>query len=230
MQSRVKLQIVAGAAALFMGLISSLPVMATHQSRKAGNFSAEDTQTIEQIVRDYILNHPEIITKILPKGRVTAQQPVTEPSRSAASKAVKPVNVKDHILGRADAQVKIVEFSDLECPFCKRVHPTLKRIMEEYGESGKVAWIYRHFPLDTLHKKARKEAQATECANELGGNKAFWAYTDKLFEITPSNDRLDLSLLPKIAEDIGVDRAAFEAFRRRRGFLLWWCGLLLCVF
>ena len=107
MQSRVKLRIVAGAAALSIGLLSSVPVLATHQSRKAGNFSAEDTQTIEQIVRDYILNHPEIITKVLPKGRVAAQPPVTEPSRSAASRTVKPVNVKDHILGRADAQVKI---------------------------------------------------------------------------------------------------------------------------
>ena len=83
--------------------------------------------------------------------------------------------------------------------------------MAEYGETGKVAWVYRHFPLDSLHKKARKEAQASECANELGGNDAFWAYTDRLFEITPSNDRLDLSLLPKIAEEIGLDRDTFEA-------------------
>ena len=82
--------------------------------------------------------------------------------------------------------------------------------MDEYGKSGQVAWVYRHFPLDQLHSKARKEAEATECANELGGNDAFWAYLDKLFEVTPSNDRLDLSQLPQIAEDVGLNRSQFE--------------------
>jgi len=139
------------------------------------------------------------------------QQQAAEQTRREAAGAVRPVNGQDHILGDPGAPVKLVEFSDFECPFCKRAHPTLKRIMAEYGESGKVAWVYRHFPLDALHKKARKEAQASECANELGGNDAFWAYTDRLYEITPSNDRLDLSLLPKVAEEIGLDRDTFEA-------------------
>ena len=58
--------------------------------------------------------------------------------------------------------------------------------------------------------KARREAVATECANELGGNTAFWSYTDRLFEITPSNDGLDLSLLPQIAREVGLDVAQFE--------------------
>jgi protein-disulfide isomerase len=83
--------------------------------------------------------------------------------------------------------------------------------MDEYGKDGKVAWVYRHFPLDELHPKARKEAQAAECANEIGGNDAFWAYSDKLFEVTPSNNQLDLSLLPQIAAEIGLGRAKFEA-------------------
>ena len=86
----------------------------------------------------------------------------------------------------------------------------MKRLMNEYGKDGKVAWVYRHFPLDSLHSKARKEAQAAECANELGGNEAFWAYTDRLYEVAPSNDRLDLALLPEFAEEIGLDRAAIE--------------------
>ena len=60
-------------------------------------------------------------------------------------------------------------------------------------------------------KKARKEAQASECANELGGNQAFWAYADRLFQVSPANGQLDLALRPKIAEEIGLDRANFEA-------------------
>lgn len=173
----------------------------------AENMPADE---FDRRVRDYILNNPEVIVEAAQKLRARQQQAAEQTRREAAG-AVKPVNGEDHILGDPSATVKLVEFSDFECPFCKRAHRTLKRIMAEYGETGKVAWVYRHFPLDALHKKARKEAQASECANELGGNDAFWAYTDRLYEITPSNDRLDLSLLPKVAEEIGLDRNTFEA-------------------
>ena len=133
-----------------------------------------------------------------------------EPGKTEPSPLnIKPVTSEDHIFGDPDAPVKVVEFSDLECPFCKRFHVTMKQVVAEYD--GKVAWVYRHFPLDSIHSKARKEAEATECAAELGGNDAFWAYIDLLFEITPSNNRLDLALLPQIAEDIGLDRTRFES-------------------
>lgn len=133
------------------------------------------------------------------------------PSGSQAAKNVAKVTAKDHIVGNPDAAVKIIEFSDTECPFCKRLHETLNQVMDEYGKDGKVAWVYRHFPLTSLHSKAQAEAEATECAAELGGNAKFWAYINRLFEITPSNNRLELSELPNIAEFVGLDRAAFEA-------------------
>lgn len=123
------------------------------------------------------------------------------------NKFLRPVDKNDHIRGNIEAPVKIVEFSDLECPFCKALHPTLKRIVGEYN--GKVAWVYRHFPLET-HTKARKEAQAAECANKLGGHAAFWNYVDRVFEVTPSNDGLDLALLPQIAKDISLDIVKFN--------------------
>ena len=149
-----------------------------------------------------------------PQQAVPSPSPQVPPPPSFGSSStdnIKPVSTEDHLRGSIEAPVKLVEFSDLECPFCKRFHSTLQQIMDEYGETGQVVWVYRHFPLDTLHSKARKEAEATECANELGGNTAFWAYLDRLFEITPSNNRLDLSLLPQIAEDVGLDRSKFEA-------------------
>jgi len=127
---------------------------------------------------------------------------------ASAVDSIQPVSNKDHIRGNPNAAVKIIEFSDLECPFCKRFHLTMQEVMDEYGKE--VAWVYRHFPLDALHSKARKEAEATECANELGGNDKFWDYVDKLFEITPSNNQLDLALLPKIAAEIGLDKVKFE--------------------
>ena len=129
------------------------------------------------------------------------------------SEEVRPVQSStDHILGNfKTAEVFIVEFSDLECPFCKIFHKTLKQIIEEYGDRGKVAWVYRHFPLESLHPKAFKEAEATECAGKLGGELKFWEYTDRLFEVTPSNNGLDLALLPVIAKDVGLDVEDFNA-------------------
>lgn len=75
---------------------------------------------------------------------------------------------------------------------------------------GKVAWVYRHFPLDQLHSKARREAHATECAYELGGNEAFWNFTNTLYEVTPSNNGFDLSKLGEIAAQVGLDVASFN--------------------
>jgi protein-disulfide isomerase len=121
---------------------------------------------------------------------------------------IKPVTAADHIRGDINAPVKVVEFSDLECPFCKRFHTTMRQVVDSYD--GKVAWVYRHFPLDNLHSKARREAEATECAADLGGNTAFWAYADRLFEITPANNGLNPEELPKIAEFVGLDVVAFN--------------------
>ncbi len=123
---------------------------------------------------------------------------------------MRPVSTNDHIIGNPKANVVIVEYSDTECPFCKQFHTTLKRVMAEYGKDGKVAWVYRHFPIDSLHPKARKEAEATECANELGGNEKFWEYINLLYEVTPANNGLDPAELPKIAKTVGLDVKAFN--------------------
>lgn len=122
---------------------------------------------------------------------------------------VTPVNAKDHILGNPKAPIKFVEYSDTECPFCKNFHLTLQRVISEYGESGQVAWIYRHFPITQLHPKAPREAEATECAAELGGNSAFWKYIDRMFEITPSNNGLEDIELFNIAEFTGLSKTDF---------------------
>lgn len=123
----------------------------------------------------------------------------------------RPVSDSDHVLGNPNADIIIIEYSDTECPFCKNFHSTLHTIIDEYGKDGRVAWVYRHFPLEQLHSKAPKEAEALECAAEFGGNDGFWAYADRLYEITPSNDGLNLSQLPEIAVYVGLDRNAFES-------------------
>ena len=186
------------------------PALAAHPPEAVGDFDEKAVGDIEEIVREYMSKHPEVVLDALRKLEAQARQAEEENLRKSAG-GVKPVTVEDHILGDPNAPVKVIEFSDFECPFCKGFHGTLKQVMQDYGQAGKVAWVYRHFPLDDLHTKARKEAQAAECANALGGNEAFWAYAETLFEVTPSNDRLDLSQLPDIAEKVGLDRTKFEA-------------------
>lgn len=123
-------------------------------------------------------------------------------------KAIPEVSASDHIRGPKDAKVVFIEYSDLECPFCKKFHPDVKKLMQEYD--GKVAWVYRHFPLDMLHSKARTEAQATECAFEQGGETAFWKMIDKIYEVTPANNGLNLEDLPKLAEEVGLNGAKLK--------------------
>ena len=123
---------------------------------------------------------------------------------------MRPISAADHIRGNSNAPVTIVEYSDTECPFCKRFHETVKQVMDEYGKDGRVAWVYRNFPLDQLHPKAQSEAVALECAGDQGGNDTFWAYTDRLYEVTPSNNGLDPVELQNIAKYVGLDVAQFN--------------------
>ncbi|MEX0933855.1 MAG: DsbA family protein [Candidatus Paceibacterota bacterium] len=141
-------------------------------------------------------------------GFVNSSGEQSTKTASDPKKVFTPVSEDDYLKGSRDAKVTLVEFSDLECPFCKNFHITLQSILDEY-DAKEVAWVYRHAPLAQLHSKALYEANAAECAGELGGNNAFWAFTDRIFEITPSNNGLDLALIPGIAEAIGLNKEAF---------------------
>ncbi|HEY0964509.1 MAG TPA: thioredoxin domain-containing protein [Candidatus Paceibacterota bacterium] len=150
----------------------------------------------------------------LPANQV-GQNGQEQPAAGDTSK-VDPVTEADHIKGNLSAPVKIVEYSDFECPFCKRHHETLLSIVEEYGDQ--VAWVYRQFPLEQLHKKAMPVAMASECVAELGGNDAFWTFTDRYFEETLTNDRTDIeTVIPMLVAEAGVNKAKFtECFESNR--------------
>ncbi|MDZ4225408.1 MAG: DsbA family protein [Candidatus Andersenbacteria bacterium] len=111
----------------------------------------------------------------------------------------RPVTADDHIRGSADAKITILEYSDTECPFCKDFQETMQQVMTDYPND--VRWVYRHAPLEQLHPKAPHEAVAVECAAEQG---KFWEYLDKIYEVTPSNNGLDESKLPEIAQQVKV--------------------------
>ena len=106
-------------------------------------------------------------------------------------------------LGPEDAPIVVVEFSDFQCPFCKRFHDeTFQQLLAAYP--GKIRFVYRHLPLTSVHSEAFPAAEASMCANEQD---AFWQYHDKLFE---NQDKLGRELYLQIAGDLGLNGAAFE--------------------
>lgn len=123
---------------------------------------------------------------------------------------IAPVTADDHIRGNPNAPLVIVEYSDFDCPFCQNFHGTMKKIMDEYGPSGDVAWVYRNMPLTSLHPSAMHLAEAGECVAELGGNDAFWKFADMIFGERAQNEPTNIARLPEFAESAGVDKTAFE--------------------
>lgn len=147
-------------------------------------------------------------------GRIAKENPTPAQRQQIKSQnlgdLVRPIDANDHILGSSEAKILIIEYSDTECSFCKMFHSTMLNIMQEYGKEGQVAWVYRHFPIAEIHPKAPKEAEALECAASLGGNGKFWEYTNRLYEVTPSNNNLELKELTNIAKQVGLSSTAFE--------------------
>lgn len=107
---------------------------------------------------------------------------------------VSPVDPNEHVLGDiSKAQVTIIEYSDFECPYCAKFHPTLEKIVSE--SNGNIAWVYRNFPLVQIHQHAMERAIAAECVAKIKGNDAFWKYADLLFNmVIPQEDPIDKQL------------------------------------
>jgi protein-disulfide isomerase len=156
------------------------------------------------------------------KGPMVPRNNNTASASESFEQNLKPVTENDHIIGNPNAKIKIIEYSDPSCPFCKVFHNTMNRLMNDYGVGGNVAWVYRSYPLDkpgvdgrVLHPNAGYESQAMECAADQGGNEKFWKYTNRLYEITPSvtsnsPEGLDRKQLPEIAKFVGLDIEKFN--------------------
>ena len=135
----------------------------------------------------------------------SAQGPSQGKLTSDQVKKIPSISDSDHIRGKKDAEVVLIEYSDYQCPFCSRFHPTVQQVVKEYGD--KVAWVYRHFPLDQLHPKARPTAIASECVASLGGEEAFWKFTDEIF----ANQQTALDDLASVAAKAGVNQSSFKS-------------------
>lgn len=112
------------------------------------------------------------------------------------------ISESDHIRGAENAKIYLVEYSDYECPFCQRFHPTMEKIMEKYGDQ--VAWVFRHYPL-SFHPNAQSAAEAAECIASQDGNDAFWKFTDEIFV---QNEQLGGKLSPEAIDSAIVASGA----------------------
>lgn len=118
---------------------------------------------------------------------------------SGAPKAP-PVTDRDHVLGDAAARVTLIEYGDFECPHCGRAYPVLKRVKSRLG--SRLRFVFRHFPIGDIHPHAEHAAEAAESASARGGQRAFWAMHDLIFE---HQNALDDSSLASYAAEAGVN-------------------------
>jgi len=147
----------------------------------------------------------------------------TQNSAQLPTVTMAPITTNDHIFGNPNASIKIVEYSDPSCPYCKMFNPTMEQVMGAYGANGQVAWVYRQFPLDKpdqngniLHPNAGHEAQAFECAASVGGNDKFWAFEKEWYNVFPLQGATgrsvadDTAQLADIAKTVGLNAQSFS--------------------
>lgn len=152
------------------------------------------------------------IAIFLTGGKEPAAAPGEDAEQTATAKGtVRAVDGTDYVRGNPNAPIVMIEYSDYDCPFCKQYHETLNQIMNEYGVTGKVAWVYRQFPLPQLHPNAPEISEAALCVGSLGGSTAFWTFTDKIFQERSIEEQTNMVKLPDYAVDAGVEKGAYQA-------------------
>lgn len=152
-----------------------------------------------------------IVFAVSPKGATTQNQgnPSQPQQPTEVASSIVTVRPEDNITENKAAEVIVFEYSDSDCPYCKQFHETMKTTVADY--KGSVAWVYRYFPLETLHPNAKTEALALSCVEELGGQGAFWSYLDTIMNVTLSPDAKSNESLATFAANVGVDKNLFTA-------------------
>lgn len=138
-----------------------------------------------------------------------AVAPVTADQSQPTLSTIRPVSENDYIQGNPNAPIVMIEYSDYDCPFCKQFHATMKQVLDEYGVTGRLAWVYRQFPLVDLHPNAPQISEAALCVGDIGGSEAFWTFSDLVFDSRENTEFTNVTKLPEFAEQAGVERMAF---------------------
>lgn len=136
---------------------------------------------------------------------------ILPPAEGVNLSTLRSIDSTDKVRGNVSAPIKLIVYTDLECPACKYFHQQIQALEAKYITTGQVAVVYRDFPLDSIHSKSRNEFANADCVNELGGTAKYWQFIDKIFEITPSNNGLDPAKLGETAKALGIDTVKLEA-------------------
>lgn len=161
-------------------------------------------------------NNPDDISATIEKGiedYIQNQQAGGEATTRTAATISNDIEDDDPSIGKDSAPITLIEFSDYECPFCKRnFTQNYPEIKEKYVDTGKVKMVFRDFPLGFHDPLATQQAIATECVREQSNDEKYFAYHDLIFQTTNSNGKgMEKSQLYDLAEQIGVDRTEFTA-------------------
>lgn len=161
---------------------------------------------------------PEVRTALLIKllAQVKVLQAELALLQAAESKnkiTPAPIDANDYTRGPANARIKIVTFTDFDCPFCKKFHETLNAILVKYSD---VSVTYRHFPLEQLHPNTKNLSIAAECVGTIGGDVAFWKFIDLAFNSRAVNDTTNMLKLNTFASVALIPTPAFETCRKSK--------------
>ncbi|HWH07290.1 MAG TPA: thioredoxin domain-containing protein [Candidatus Paceibacterota bacterium] len=124
---------------------------------------------------------------------------------------MRPISADEHIVGNPQAPIVIVEYADLDSEYAKEFHRTLGQLMVEYGSTGQIAWVFRHFPLVNQNSNAARHAEASECVASLGNPSAFWKFIDLMQASAPDLERFDPANYGTLMKQLGIPEDAFNA-------------------
>lgn len=151
---------------------------ASHIENKIDTLQAEITALAQKEVTPSPVNMEEAIVDAI-KGMEARKQSELESKKYAKYKAAEETSGDKSIYGNLNARFTLVEFSDFECPFCKRFHDTPKQVVD--GSGGNVNWEWKHLPLSHHNPVSQVQSLAAECVREQKGNRGFWVFLDEVF-------------------------------------------------
>lgn len=183
-----------------------------------------DTEKLKQEIMQELLQSEAFRQKITEVIRAYETQKVAQAQSEIPNqrrvitteiqKKLRPVALeRDQIYGKSDAIISIIEFSDFECPYCRKVHPILRRLVDE--SQGQINWVFRHFPLATHKPNALHEAEVAECAGHLGNVAGFWKFTDALFQQPHRGKQDRQAMIEKAAQAAALNPEQLAACLKR---------------
>jgi len=196
---------------MLKGIVITIAAASFFAGYGIGTFDTTDTDDAE--LNEILAELNAKIDSAPQSAPQLAPQPTQQPTQSLGPQIIQGLLDDDPVMGNPDATVTIVEFSDFQCPFCQRFHQTtLPLIQENYIDTGKVKFVYRDFPIVSIHPNgAISAALSSECADEQG---MFWEYHDKIFQNQKNWERLAaddvVNELKSYAVELGLNTNQFN--------------------